>query len=126
MHNNLFSGAQLLVFGNFVAMYRHVLLVALGEGTPLFQRDVIKVDQQDDNAAIRLFSTTTLQYLIEHHPECMDEIVYLFVFSELVDAYQNWRLPHSEPVLFCAPRLPIGTDRIPSRHPISTRIPSGF
>ena len=32
---------------------------------------------------------------------------------------------HDASVLYCAPPEPIGTDRIPSRHPISARNPSG-
>ena len=96
LRNNLFSGARLLVFGNFIAMYRHVLAVALGDGTPLHMRDVTKVDRQDDNAAVRLFSSATLKYLAENHPESVGVIVYLFVFGELVDAYQNRRISHTE------------------------------
>jgi hypothetical protein len=37
MWNNLFSGARFLVFGNFTAMYSHILEVALEDGSPLFQ-----------------------------------------------------------------------------------------
>ena len=37
-----------------------------------------------------------LQYLSDHHPEYIGLIVYLFVFGELVDAYQNRHIPHSE------------------------------
>lgn len=84
-----FFWPQFLVFGNFVAMYQHILEVALGKGTPLHMRDVTKVDQQDDNAVVCLFSSATLKYLTENHPESVGVIVYLFVFGELVDAYQN-------------------------------------
>lgn len=96
LRNNLFSGARFLVFGNFVAMYRHILAVALGDGTPLHMRDVTKVDRQDDNAAVRLFSSATLKYLAENHPESVGVVLYLFVFGELVDAYQNRRISHAE------------------------------
>ena len=87
--NNLFFGARLLTFGNHTAIYQHILEVASGEGSPLFNRDVVKLDQQDDNAAVHLFSADFLQYLSSHHPNYIGEIVYLFVFGELVDAYQN-------------------------------------
>jgi hypothetical protein len=96
MRNNLFSGARLLTFGNFVAIYRHIDHVAQGAKTPLFNRDVTKVDRQDDNAAVRLFSADVLKYLADHHPDYIGEIVYLFVFGELINAYQNRSMSHSE------------------------------
>ena len=82
--------------GNYVALYEQVLHISRGEGTPLYQRDVNKVDRQDDNAATRLFSAGVLQYISDHHPEYIGLIVYLFVFGELVDAYQNRHIPHAE------------------------------
>ena len=94
LQNNLFSGARLLVLGNYPAMYIHILHIAQGNGTPLFSRDVTKVDRQDDNAAIRLFSADVLKYLADNHPDYVGEIVYLFVFGELIDAYQNRSIQH--------------------------------
>jgi len=96
MRNNLFSGAHLLVLGNFTATFQHILLVAQGAGSPLYSRDVNKIDRQDDNAAVRLFSAETLKYMADNHPEFAGEIVYLFVFGELIDAYQNRHIPHAE------------------------------
>ncbi|KAI0329285.1 hypothetical protein GY45DRAFT_1253214 [Cubamyces sp. BRFM 1775] len=98
LRNNLFSGARLLTFGNDVAMYGWARLLAFLEDSPLYNRDVEKVDRQDDNAATRLFSATTLEYLTSHHPERVGQIVYLFVMGELVDAYQNRHIPHVERV----------------------------
>ena len=86
--NNLFSGARLLVLGNYTAMYLHAHAVAFEDG-PLYHRDVEKLDRQDDNAATRLFSSHTIAWLKVHHPEALGCIVYLFVFGELIDAYQN-------------------------------------
>jgi len=96
LRNNLFSGARLLVLGNYTAMYLHILHIAEGNGTPLYGRDVTKVDRQDDNAAVRLFSADVLKYLAENHPDYVGEIVYLFVFGELIDAYQNRSMQHLE------------------------------
>ena len=96
LHNNLFSGAQLLVLGNYPAMYLHILHISQGNGTPLYSRDVTKVDHQDDNAAVRLFSADVLKYLAENHPDYVSEIVYLFVFGELINAYQNRSMQHLE------------------------------
>lgn len=96
LRNNLFSGARLLTFGNFISIYRHIADISQGAGTPLFSRDVKKVDRQDDNAAVRLFSADVLKYLADHHPDYIGEIVYLFVFGELIDAYQNRSMAHLE------------------------------
>ncbi|KAG6848152.1 hypothetical protein H0H93_002909 [Arthromyces matolae] len=94
--NNLFSGARLLVLGNFVAIYEHIRILAHEIGTPLYKRDVEKLDRQDDNAASRLFSADTLKFLADQHPDYLGEIVYLFVFGELIDAYQNRSISHPE------------------------------
>ncbi|KAJ3862642.1 hypothetical protein EV359DRAFT_65475 [Lentinula novae-zelandiae] len=94
--NNLFSGARLPVLGNFLAMYRDVRAMAFEPGSPLYHRDVEKLDRQDDNAAARLGSAQTLQFLVDHHPEMLGLIIYLFVFMEIPDAYQNRHIPHEE------------------------------
>lgn len=94
--NNLFSGARLLTFGNFTAIYNRIREIALEDDTPLYKRDVDKLDRQDDNAASRLFSSHVLQYLGDRHPDYVGEIVYLFVFGELIDAYQNRGISHTE------------------------------
>jgi hypothetical protein len=65
-------------------------------GSPLYRCDVDKLDHQDDNAASRLFSADVLQYLSDHHPDHIGEIVYLFIFGELIDAYQNRSISHHE------------------------------
>ncbi|KAF7970334.1 hypothetical protein HWV62_24362 [Athelia sp. TMB] len=87
--NNLFSGARLLTLGSYTAIYRRIEEMAYEDGSPLYQRDVHKTDRQDDNAAARLFSAATLQFLADKHPKYLGEIIYLFVFGELIDAYQN-------------------------------------
>ncbi|KAF7972553.1 hypothetical protein HWV62_17764 [Athelia sp. TMB] len=96
--NNLFSGARLLTLGNYTAIYRHIEQLAYEAGTPLYHRDVHKLDRQDDNAAARLFSAATLEFLSKHHPEYLGEVVYLFIFGELIDAYQNREIDHEERV----------------------------
>ncbi|KIJ91177.1 hypothetical protein K443DRAFT_115413 [Laccaria amethystina LaAM-08-1] len=87
--NNLYSGARLLTFPNGVAHYGQVRAIAFSSDSPLFRQDVEKVDRQDDNAATRLFSANVLEWLKEHNPDHLELIVYLFVFGELIDAYQN-------------------------------------
>ena len=98
LRNGLFSGGRALALGNFIAMYAHIRQMAFEDKAPVYKRDVEKLDRQDDNAASRLFSSKTLQYLCENHPEHVGDIVYLFVFGELIDAYQNRSIPHSERV----------------------------
>ncbi|KAF8209530.1 hypothetical protein K438DRAFT_1503605, partial [Mycena galopus ATCC 62051] len=96
--NNLFSGARLLVLGSYSAIYSRIREMAFADGSPLFRRDVEKMDRQDDNAATRLFSADTLKYLADHHPEYLGEIIYLFIFGELIDAYQNRSMCHADRV----------------------------
>ncbi|KAG6916064.1 hypothetical protein DXG01_008589 [Tephrocybe rancida] len=96
--NNLFSGAHLLALGNFTAFYEHIHQIASENGTPIYKRDVEKLDRQDDNAATRLFSSEVLRFIADNHPDWVGVIVYLFVFGELVDAYQNRSIPHIERV----------------------------
>ena len=100
LRNNLFSGARLLVLGNYPAMYSYVRDIAFGDlpDSPLYRRDVEKIDRQDDNAATRLFSAATLKFIQEHHPDRIGLMVYLFVMGEVVDAYQSRAVGHLERV----------------------------
>ena len=98
LRNNLFSGARLLTLGNYTMLYATIRDLAFSNGSPLYHRDVEKLDRQDDNAASRLFSADTLSYLTNHYPDRVGEIVYLFVFGDLIDAYQNRSISHRERV----------------------------
>ncbi|PPR00996.1 hypothetical protein CVT24_000570 [Panaeolus cyanescens] len=94
--NNMFSGARFLVAGNYSATYRRIRRI-VDEAGPIRKRDVEKLDRQDDNAAARLFSAATLEHLITNHKDdALGEIVYLFIFRELVDAFQNRSMKHCE------------------------------
>jgi len=92
------------VLRNFIAVYAHICQLAFEEESPLYIHDVQKLDCQDDNAATRLFSADVLKYLCDNHPDYLGEIVYLFVFGELIDTYQNWAISHAECVklVLCA------------------------
>ncbi|KAJ6573789.1 hypothetical protein DFH09DRAFT_915806 [Mycena vulgaris] len=92
--NNLFTGAKLLAMGNFTALFRRIYAMAMAPDSPLYHRDVERLDRQDDAAACRLFCAVVLEYLSETHPEYIGEIVYLFIFGELVDAYQSREISH--------------------------------
>ncbi|KAA1111413.1 hypothetical protein PGTUg99_007446 [Puccinia graminis f. sp. tritici] len=50
--NQLLSGARLLSFGKFYLNISH-LVELLGEGSPLYSRDVLNCDKQDDGRAYR-------------------------------------------------------------------------
>lgn len=93
--NNLFSGARVLTLGEHVAMYGQVHKLVQEPESPLLICDVIKLNKQDDRAAIRLFSAAMLNHIIQHHPEWKGLACYLFVFGELVDTYRNRSISHS-------------------------------
>jgi hypothetical protein len=90
--NNLFSGARLLTFPSGVATFSQVHKIAAAPDSPIYIHDVQKLDQQDDNAAMRLFSGATLEWLSKNHPEYLGLITYLFVCGEVIDAYQSHSL----------------------------------
>ena len=96
MQNNLFSGARALVLGSHLAMYSYARDLAFTEigGHPLYHRDVEKLDRQDDNAATRLFSAATLEFVRRHHADRVGFAVYLFVMGEVVDAYKSRNISH--------------------------------
>jgi hypothetical protein len=66
--NNIFSGAQIPILPNHPILFSDIRSMALSD-SPIYRRDVINVDRQDDNAATRLFSSATLEWLSTHRPE---------------------------------------------------------
>jgi hypothetical protein len=67
--------------------------------SPLYWRDVDRLDRQDDRAAARLFSAPFLSFAISHLGNVNPALpIYLFVIGELVDAYENRYIPHLERV----------------------------
>ncbi|KAJ7176926.1 hypothetical protein C8R46DRAFT_1346848 [Mycena filopes] len=94
--NQIYTGARILIIGFFVILYAHLRDIAMNIAGPLFARDVEKVDKQDDSAAARVFSATTLEFLFKHHPDRVGLAVYLHVLGELVDAWQNRNIPHTD------------------------------
>ena len=93
--NNLFSGARLLVLGNHTTHYEEIRQMASERDTPLYWRDVDRLDRQDDRAAARLFSASFLDYCIKTHGKANVALpIYLFIFGELIDAYENRHIPH--------------------------------
>jgi hypothetical protein len=98
MRNNLFSGARAFVLGCYVTFYQQVRdIVNDTAHSPLRRRDVERLDRQDDRAAERLFSSATLDYSIN----CLGKSslslsIYLFIFGDLIDAYQSRKISHAE------------------------------
>lgn len=96
--NNAFTGARLLILGNYVVHYHQFRTIAFDNG-PLYRRDVEKTDRQDDAAATRLGAAATLEWLIEkRRPDFLGPSVYLFVLYELIDAYQSRTMKHIDRV----------------------------
>lgn len=90
--NNLFTGVKLLTLGNHIAMYAYAHDLAFGPDSPLYYWDMEKTNRQDDNAATCITSSGAVVYLAKYHPDHLGFIIYLFIFGELVDAYQNWKI----------------------------------
>lgn len=97
--NNLFSGARFLTLGTKEAHFGQMMEIHSTKGSPLYRRDVIKVDRQDDRAAERLFSAPTLSFVVKNHTQHLGVIVYLFIFGEVIDAWQSRKIGHRERLL---------------------------
>jgi hypothetical protein len=101
MCNNLFSGARAIVLGHSVTFYQQVRdIVDDTAHSPLRRRDVERLDRQDDHAAECLFSSATLDYSINHlGRSSLGLSIYLFIFGDLIDAYQSRKVSHAEHVI---------------------------
>ncbi|KAG8724338.1 hypothetical protein FRC09_019932 [Ceratobasidium sp. 395] len=110
LRNNLYNGTHGLVIGNCPVYYEQLYALAQHPSSPLFQRDVTKVDRQDDMAAHRVFGAALIRSIIQIlneqevngpvkgsiqalYPALSRDLsgllVYLFIFGELIDAFQN-------------------------------------
>lgn len=103
LRNNLFSGARVFVLARHVTFYQQVHDITDDAAhSPLHRRDVERLDRQDDRAAERLFSSATLAYTLSHLGKSESSLglaIYLFIFGDLVDAYQSRKISHSERVI---------------------------
>jgi hypothetical protein len=45
---------------------------------------------------MQLLSADVIKFLVDNHPNYAGEIIYLFIFGELIDAYQNHCITHAE------------------------------
>jgi choline kinase len=78
--NQLHSGIRLLILGNNVILYRHLLTLAQAENHAIYIRDVVNVDKQDDGAAYRLFHSDVLEQICQNHEQENNEMQSLFVY----------------------------------------------
>jgi hypothetical protein len=63
--NTLYSGTHSLIIGNQVVHYLQIAILSAHPESPLFQRDVFKVDRQDDRGSGRVFSSKLLGHTIQ-------------------------------------------------------------
>ncbi|KAA1122302.1 hypothetical protein PGTUg99_036437 [Puccinia graminis f. sp. tritici] len=83
--NQLLSGARILSFGKFHLNISH-LVALLGKGSPLYSKDVLNCDKQDDGRAYRTMNWETLEASLQS-PDHTGLAIYLFLFGELTDAW---------------------------------------
>ncbi|KAG8765471.1 hypothetical protein FRC12_007479 [Ceratobasidium sp. 428] len=108
--NVLFSGTHSLTIGNCVLHYQQLLALSKHRLSPLYQRDVVKIDRQDDRAALRLFSSAMIRLIFTVMEEQQSAsnpdpilgqdlrglVVYLFIIGDFIDVFQNRFLSNSE------------------------------
>ncbi|KAJ7931811.1 hypothetical protein B0H13DRAFT_1857467 [Mycena leptocephala] len=56
--------------------------------------------QTQDDLRSKVYRIYVQSYISKNFPEYIGEIVYLFVFRELIDAYENREIPHPEWIKF--------------------------
>ncbi|KAK7058169.1 hypothetical protein R3P38DRAFT_3547667 [Favolaschia claudopus] len=96
IRNNAGAGARGLVLGNYLVYYEQMFTLAIQPDSPMYARDWKNRDRMDDNAAARLTSADTLQQAAQDPAKHMGLVAYLFVFGDLVDAYQSRTISHHE------------------------------
>ncbi|KAJ7191853.1 hypothetical protein GGX14DRAFT_596768 [Mycena pura] len=95
--NNTCSGARALILGDYIVHYQQLYNLAVNAtNSPLYEKDIVGYDKQDDNAANRLFSSAALLKLTENANEYMGLIIYLYVFGEMADAYESRTMNHKQ------------------------------
>ncbi|KAF4607769.1 hypothetical protein EYR40_000104 [Pleurotus pulmonarius] len=93
--NNIFTGAKQLILGKQLVYYEQVRSMVYDQDrSPLYVRDVEKLDRQDDRAAARLFSAANIKHAIEAGHVGL--VIFLFIFGEACDAYQSRTITHTQ------------------------------
>ncbi|KAJ7176665.1 hypothetical protein C8R46DRAFT_889360 [Mycena filopes] len=94
--NNAASGARGLVLANFVIYFEQMYTLAMQSDSPMYPRDWRNRDRMDDPAAARLSSADTLEQVAQDPAKNLGLVVYLFIFGDLIDAYQSRTISHHE------------------------------
>lgn len=94
--SQLLTGARILVCGDSPIYYEQLYTFAMNPLAPLFHRDVVNTDKQDDRAAARTLSARALEIHLQVAPKHHALSIYLFIIGELVDAWQNRSINHIE------------------------------
>ncbi|KAJ7111863.1 hypothetical protein C8R44DRAFT_632580, partial [Mycena epipterygia] len=95
LRNNAASGARGLILGNFVVYFEQMYTLAMHPSSLMYPRDWKNHNRMDDPAAARL-SADTLQQAAEDPIKNLGLVVYLFVFGDLIDAWQSRTMSHHE------------------------------
>ncbi|GBC01527.1 hypothetical protein RclHR1_04210013 [Rhizophagus clarus] len=100
--NQLHSGARLLILGNNIILYWHLLTFAQAKNHAIYIQDVVNVDKQDDSTAYRLFHLDVLEQIYQSELEnnkMQSLFVYLFVLEDLFDFYLNCNIFYKERII---------------------------
>lgn len=90
------TGARILTVGDRVITFGQLLSIIEGPGSPLFKRDVLRRDRQDDQAMERYLSAESIAHVVKSTPDQLGFIVYLYIFGEMHSAVQSRSLPHTK------------------------------
>ncbi|KAA1138130.1 hypothetical protein PGTUg99_002899 [Puccinia graminis f. sp. tritici] len=95
--NQLLSGARCLAFGRFHVNISHLAGLLDGPNLPLYTRDVLNCDKQDDGRAYRTLNADTFEAALRS-PQHTGLAIYLFLFGELTDAWLSLSMTHLEQI----------------------------
>ncbi|KAJ6631075.1 hypothetical protein B0H10DRAFT_2159919 [Mycena sp. CBHHK59/15] len=94
--HGILMGARIIIIGFFTVFFAILRMLVFNILSPLFTRDIEKVDKQDDHAAAQMFSAATLEFQLNTYPGQTGLLVYLFVIGELIDTWQNCNTSHQD------------------------------
>lgn len=90
------TGARVLVLGDYIVTFAQLLGIVDMDHSPMFKKDVIKRDRQDDQAMERFLSPENIEFVTKHTPQDLGFIVYLFLFGELHSVVQSRFMPNGK------------------------------
>jgi hypothetical protein len=90
--NQLLSGAQVLSFGKYFLNISQ-LVELLGQSSPLYSRDVLNCNKQDNGCAYRTMNWETFEASLIS-PQHTGLSIYLYLFGELTNAWLCPKMNH--------------------------------